>query len=140
LLGCNRNMVIGKVHRMKLELPNHGKVGVSTRRSTPRSHLDGNLRPQLAERERLPRNAAPDAAELRELRRLANEPESKRISALDIRDKECHWPHGDAADLSTFHLCGHDVAPGKQYCPHHAARAVSLVAGSHAYNRSGRRR
>lgn len=98
-LGCSKNAVIGKAHR--LDLPQ--------RLPTPRPHV---------RRPRLPLSVfAPIIAPL--IRRE----QSDAVTLLDLRPGQCRWPEGDRG-FYTF-PCDRRQEFGSSYCAEHLERTLN---------------
>ena len=110
--GINRNMVLGKVHRLRLK------------RAIPvRLHTKSANRGNFPGRDKKPysppgvfRDIELDGYDV--LRATLN----RHVKPRDLEDKHCRWPYGDAK-TEDFHFCGEKRAPGRSYCPHHLGRA-----------------
>jgi GcrA cell cycle regulator len=113
-IGCSRNAVIGKVHRLGLErfVP----------RATPRQ-------PQTTRRARSPRPPPlpvlveapkPLLVEVVEAATLAPPPwvvGHARKQIIELRSDECRWPIGEPGD--DFCFCAEPNLRGSSYCPYH---------------------
>lgn len=126
--GVTRNAVIGKVHRLKLQLrgrqpgiaPPHKRGGwrntraiLDAVRNTPRAYTPQDkpvkAKPKLPE---LPDSWVPEPETLA--------PRVKDITALSRH--HCRWPIGDPREPG-FGYCGRGPIEGLSYCPHHARKA-----------------
>lgn len=113
-LGCSRNAVIGKLSRSGVQSKS---VWV-----TSGHHISGVSRvPRVP---RTPRERAPPYVPPPDL----NEPESKRISLMEIHNGQCRWPHGDPQDKPDFHFCGHETREGFVYCEYHELKSRNPAA------------
>jgi GcrA cell cycle regulator len=93
-LGCSRNAVIGKVHRLGLN-KSTGVAGA----------------PRVRHRRVVGEKVDPVEAD------GANVPIERRRTLLDIGPRECHWPFGDPV-LEGFFYCGAAVSE-RSYCAYH---------------------
>lgn len=111
--GVSRSAVIGKAHRLRL-----GKrVTVKDLRNrqslrTTRAHTARKAKlPPRSHWPVVPVVSRPDVGG----------PVSRNKTLLDLEPHECRWPYGDEIP---YVFCGHGVAPGLSYCPHHARIAA----------------
>lgn len=52
---------------------------------------------------------------------------SRRLPLVDLDRHDCRFAVNDAAPGEEHLFCGHAIAPGSAYCPHHTARAFNGV-------------
>lgn len=52
---------------------------------------------------------------------------SRRLPLVDLGRHDCRFAVNDAAPGEEHLFCGHAIAPGSPYCPHHTARAFNGV-------------
>lgn len=104
--GITRNAVIGKVHRL----------GLPSRRMRQSSRSAAHA---LASRRRKPKERPwRPVLTPRVLVLPQAEPVPMGLALLDLTPCTCRWPYGDPKD-NFGGFCGHTVAPGETYCPHH---------------------
>jgi GcrA cell cycle regulator len=121
-LGCGRNAVIGKAHRMGLRRePNYCRDGrplrrksadKTTRRRTRRKFNPATLVPNMPRHDPFIADTFIDEAI----------PVDQRRSLLELTDRSCKWPVGDPG-TSEFFFCGAEPVAGLPYCAGHCARA-----------------
>jgi GcrA cell cycle regulator len=120
LLGCTKNMVIGKCNRMKIAIPLKRRAIIT---------LD-QRRQNTRERNRLYRKRIKKERELRHIEnvhtgRWAESPTLNPFPALGC----CLFGCGDPGEPG-FHFCGEPNLPGKAYCAVHCASAYVKPADS----------
>lgn len=107
-LGCSRNCVIGKVHRLGLpRRRNSGWTGGVKPKRKPRAPRVIRLKPVVVYQ---PPPAPPE------------EPASLDLTLMQLEAGQCRWATNDGGP---FLFCGHEVAPGKPYCLHHFGRSIA---------------
>jgi GcrA cell cycle regulator len=133
-LGCSRNAVIGRIHRMGLasRAANHRIQTAKTVRARRRKHTlqsVNNRRQQsgaelYASFEAYEADRASKMAEYEALKALpdVDVPIAERRGVKELIDKQCRWPIGDP-QRKDFHFCHGEKAPGLPYCPQHCSRA-----------------
>lgn len=118
---CNRNMVIGIVHRMQekkiIEKKGAGILPkVNNRTASPRERKPRTMKPK----------PKPQWKPM-----IQNGPRVSGIQCpctiYDLEYYNCHWPYGDPREPG-FYYCGAVVSPDRQYCPTH----LKLVHGRDA--------
>ena len=117
-LGCTRNSVIGKVHRIGLQLRGQTKAGGRKPRLRPRprplrAKPISPLQKLIREGGQLPPRAETDIA---------------RVSFSDLEDgKHCKFIPGDPKDFKpdTPMYCGAQPELATHYCKHHLVRCHS---------------
>lgn len=125
-IGATRNMVIGKVHRLKMEPRSQSaqNQAAAMARAMKRGSKD---RPKdvLFRRRVKPRNpnVFTDGTERTELK---PDPVPGRFHLLELEEHQCRWPSGHA-DNGTHLFCGETRFPGSSYCECHAYRATDRV-------------
>lgn len=125
-IGATRNMVIGKVHRLKMEPRSQSaqNQAAAMARAMKRGSED---RPKevlfrwLVKPKKL--NVVAGGTERTELK---PEPNPGRFHLLELEDHQCRWPSGHA-DNGTHLFCGETRFPGSSYCECHAYRATDRV-------------
>lgn len=134
-LGVSKNSIVGKAHR--LNLPSRpspirqGEEGEvvngsaepqrgASRKSTAKSNGNGESKSSKAASSG---NGKANGSAKKSNAASGGNPASVRaqVEARGGRSG-CLWPIGDPNDPD-FHFCGASAAPGKPYCPEHAARA-----------------
>src|SRR5215475_2563358 len=129
-LGCSRNAVIGKIHRI---------MGMNANRK-PRER---KIRPSAEAQQRplsritiFPKNknvlcasspaSTTGAADTRakDMTDMKQAPPMRHLTIMEL-DKDgtrsCRWPIGD----SNFRYCGNEAMPGLPYCEHHTRMAYA---------------
>lgn len=149
--SVSRNAIIGIVHRnaalAAIGLPGRKPVGPGKRRARQRKPsapaAPGSSHFGYLPRRDLVRDIgeafAPDrevsdlhAARPPKVRARIDDPagydrDSMRLPLLALRGGQCRFPVNDARPGEEHLFCGHPAQPGKSYCLHHLARAVSSV-------------
>jgi GcrA cell cycle regulator len=122
-LGCTRNAVIGKAHRL----------GLPSRDTTVRDEYKKRKRIQRKRKEALaPAPVIPVSLshEPLDIRPVVNVEEKRAgVSLLDLKENMCRWPIGDPRE-DDFHFCGCPIKPEngrKPYCEKHAKIAYTYV-------------
>jgi GcrA cell cycle regulator len=124
--GVTRNAVIGKVHRLGLQLNDaphkHHPRMTTTQRSASRRGVVP--KPKSASKKRPSKTAAiegpifvPDTELV-----VTTPHDVPRKSLQDLGDRDCKWPVGDPHGHD-FGFCGQRQVPGRPYCDHHMTRA-----------------
>ncbi len=105
--GLSRNAIIGKVHRLKLEVRGQGKH--------QRSEVGSRSAPRGAARATpfRPSHAVIEEAKRAKLRCVEIIP--LHLSLMDLERDDCRWCYGD----SPFTFCGHPKMEGGAYCAPH---------------------
>jgi GcrA cell cycle regulator len=120
---CNRNMVIGIVHRMqrkkRLEKKGAGVLPKVNNRAAPRQRKPRTMKPKPKPQWK-PMIQKYDGPRVRVIR--------CPCQVVDLESWNCHWPFGDPREPS-FYFCGAVVAEGRQYCPTHLTSAYDRRAG-----------
>lgn len=140
-LGCSRDAVIGKVHRLGLPPRKPGVGGgPQTRPKTKRAAKTSARAPAGAISGCPALPARPMPASL-----LASEPPSAASVPIDrCGPGSCRWPLWGAVRLGSLRpqerlVCGRPVAPGKTvYCAAHTARAHLSMPARSAHARGSR--
>lgn len=128
LIGCSRNAVIGKIHRLGLQY-----FGMD--RSSQARRISARIKPKRSKAtdrpvpvKRVPNfafgNAAPSTP-VEPYEPIHEElviPVDERKSLMDLEPNDCRWPIGDPQHAD-FHFCGREKLPGVSYCAHHAHKA-----------------
>lgn len=121
--GTSRSAVLGKLHRMKVDLHRdvprrRKKAGVP--RSRKRRQPSGLPLPTVQSAFA----AALAAAPLEPLPPMTDKPApaGQRRSLVELEPHHCRWPIGDVSDAD-FHFCGAQRVSGLSYCLPHARRA-----------------
>ncbi len=138
-LGVSKNSIVGKAHRLNLpsrpspirqgdeEEPANGAAEPQRRASRKNSgKANGSAdsgSDKAAKGAKSANGKANGASKTRSRGSTGGNPASFRaqVEARGGRSG-CLWPIGDPNDPD-FHFCGAAAAPGKPYCPEHAARA-----------------
>lgn len=112
---CNRNMVIGIVHRMQrkkgLEKKGTGILPrVNTRTTRPKRDKTMQMPPPPAPSFK-PKNYPMPTA-----------PNMQPCPIIELDHTRCHWPLGEMLEVATL-FCGAAAADGWPYCPHHTRMA-----------------
>lgn len=110
-MRTTRNAVIGRLNRLKA--PKRSVLQTQTR--LERRRATERQRKFVAPRRPIKVKPMP------ETKPAAPEPESRNVSLAMLNSFECHW----VTDTTPYEqrYCGHTVALGSNYCPHHEARA-----------------
>ena len=132
ILGVTRNAVIGKVHRLNLEVRQSPKKPRLSDKQRAEHRLENQRRYRATHPEkprvrppkppRPPKEKAPPvdafkpAAEDLAVGVWNALPDTTPIGLLDLTATTCRWPIGDG---SPFLFCGCQVAHGSSYCPTH---------------------
>lgn len=128
-LGCGRNAVIGKVHR--LGLPLRGQSGGKVQADAARKGRKARKSPEsfmTASGKTVP--SRPDGMGWVRLDpdrsvKLAAPPDddipATAVSIVDLEPHHCRWVHGDSRGKHAY--CGKPKVLGLSYCEGHAARA-----------------
>ncbi|MBW8282500.1 MAG: GcrA family cell cycle regulator [Rhizobium sp.] len=109
--GVSRNAVIGKVHRLKLDVhPNAPLVEGNRHPAAPKriSSNKGNRHIKL--------NKSVNPHPVEERPAPIPAPRLLELSLLELENHNCRWPAGDRAP---FTFCGHRVDDGEVYCTYH---------------------
>ena len=119
-LGCGRNAVIGKLHRLRTVVP-----------LKPHARCLKNRAPETALKPIM------ESRKLRQPRVVLTEDQKHQmvcaaapddaIALVDLHSGECRWPFGDPRKLDEFRFCGHRIAFGS-YCAAHASASVRRCA------------
>lgn len=140
--GCSRNAVIGKVHRMKLDLRGRSTATPARKKKPANQHMSPSQKvaaKQLnKERHVIPAfggnifyEASADAepAKPRIIRPAENVvvPISRQLRLDDLTERTCKWPNGDPLE-ENFNFCGNDAAQAGPYCKYHARIAFQPAA------------
>lgn len=122
-LGCSRNAVIGKVHRLKLPKPSmklaplRQRVKAETPQPPPQEHP--KLLPLPRRGGKPPRLPAAPVVILPPRSEPAVMPDipGSRVVTLEMRGHhQCRWPVNDGGP---FLYCGAPRVSGQSYCAHH---------------------
>lgn len=112
----SRNAVIGKRYRLGLRST---KPTIATkRRIAPKSVENLRLGRKKSQR-RSPVAIIPNIAEF-------PEPAPLNVGFMKLANANCRWVCDGQGDDCLAIFCGHQIAPGFSYCPHHAARAYNV--------------
>ena len=116
LNGVTRNAVLGKIYRMRKAAP-EPKKATPKARLPKRQHAIGSFgagrRPAT---EVLPRPLAVTPHD-------GIDPKTPGLlRRMDLQRHHCRWPLNNAAG-GEYYFCGDQKAPGRPYCPAHAAAA-----------------
>lgn len=123
-MGCSKNAVVGKAHRMKLPgrpSPIHRASGAAPRPPAPRAVPPPILRP-VTSRPVTSRPAPPPAAPAPPAAMAVPRPSPVR---------SCCWPEGEPG-TPAFRFCGDPTSPGRPYCAPHCRAAYVPVSPRNA--------
>lgn len=132
-LGCGRNAVIGKVHR--LGLPLRGGNGASKSQMSRKVARDAQAKRRV--KTATGQNIPPRAPGMGWVRldpsksvTLPVPPDDAvpehAVSLIDLEPHHCRWVHGDTKGHHGY--CGKPKVPGLSYCDGHAAKAYRAPA------------
>lgn len=133
-IGTTRNAVIGKVHRLKL---NVGRVKRTPepRKRRPRPPAMPRVRIAATRRQRGDPNPGASSAFGRKPMPAHVEAfpaivatDVPRLTLLELTEHTCKFPIGDPKHAD-FGFCGEALATLGPYCPVHAARAYTGIPG-----------
>jgi len=124
MLGCSRNAVIGKVHRLGLSLKLTSATNEKTVRRSAKELRKELLAKMLAAKElemERPKGRVPPLQ--LNLSKAGTEPHPEPLkdakgayfTVVTVGNTQCHFPYGDPAKHE-FHYCGH---PGYPWCEFH---------------------
>lgn len=121
-LGAStRNVVMGKIHRMRLDSPNRRSRVAHNSRSLP-ARTTARANPEWAKK---PKSTWRQMSMVKP--RLIG-----RKTLIDLQQDDCRWPIGNPRDPDFF-FCGKHVVEGLPYCAYHCHVAFqpvrALVAG-----------
>lgn len=115
-LGDNtRNSVIGKVHRLGLDITYPRSRGTLQRRY-PRAKKKKKTQPRLTYprlRAVVPRRCASALPLL--------PPPARRLTLVELRDADCRWLVDEPSEEPNLFYCGAPVLQRSSYCEYHAA-------------------
>lgn len=122
--ACSRSAVIGKVHRLGLNM-------TSPRREKPRkTKRPSPQRGAAARSDGRTTSPQPIPADVGMLRRIAERdaaiPADQRVTLDKLADTGCRYPIGDPMHAD-FGFCPGTRVPGLSYCPEHAAVCLQPV-------------
>jgi GcrA cell cycle regulator len=120
-LGLTRNSVIGKVHRLGMQLGNSRNS--MRQQLAAQLRLKANYRRKKSDRLRPPPPKVVFAVEPLPAPDVADVPR-KTLAQLEIND--CRFPVGDPKDAG-FGFCALECVPGSSYCATHKARTSAGV-------------
>lgn len=129
--GITRNAVIGKVHRLKLDLRRQKPAPPRTERprpdQPPRKVAAFNV-PRAHKRVKPPLPDALDGitAGSKPMPDIIVDHDIVGIPLIELTDKTCKWPIGDPLEPG-FRFCGHQSEEGKPYCERHGKRAWAPI-------------
>lgn len=106
-LGCTKNAIIGKAHRLKL----------AKRVTSQTSKIEKIVQEKFSVKKEI----LAKKKTIEKPKQTVKE-ENKHYHLQDLTLDMCHWPVGDPKD-DDFHFCGKKVIDGKPYCPLHCAFA-----------------
>lgn len=110
VLGCSRNAVLSKIHRIGAAQREHGAVR-SPRRTAPIIRSDRRA-VQVPPR---PKPNEPPALVLAS---------GEKATLVDLERGMCKWPHGEVGSQE-FHFCGQQARLSEPWCDYH--RSVAWV-------------
>lgn len=140
--NSTRSGVIGKIHRLKLPVPDRKNSAMARSHIRVRNAASaGNaLAPSPAPRSRpdpLPRRNPSNSiaakiaiaeAEPGLPENLKGEaPDGTGIQLIELTDATCHWPRGNPGDAN-FEFCGGKALPSLPYCARHSRIAYTAAA------------
>lgn len=118
----SRNAIIGVIHR-DADL---SRIGFAAKRPGPAARS-----PKIRDPNPKALPAPPKAFPLPEPKPFVNfaayDAGSRRLPLVDLDRHDCRFAVNDAAPGEEHLFCGHAIAPGSAYCPHHTARAFNGV-------------
>lgn len=114
--GITRNAVIGKVHRLGLDMRGGAKAD-RVRAKVAGRHQQRRKRPT-------DRTANDHVFSASEAIDLPEDTPTKPVTLLKRKDSECAWPIGDPRSPD-FVMCGGDVVKGRPYCTRHCRMAYA---------------
>lgn len=126
VLGCTRNAVIGKVHRLGLvrDLPIGGQEAVATAGAP---HYERALRiEQRRETERLAKQTEPS-----DTKPAPGRPRHRKghKTFCQLGPYDCRWPVGKPLEPATL-FCGEQTVLGRPYCDEHCRMGGAKYRGS----------
>lgn len=126
-LGCSRNAVIGKVHRLGAQLQTPPTS--PPKPSTPAAIVETRIFRKVEKRLKIrPGHASQTVREVQvieptEVMDLAPDHSQFACTVGDLAADMCRWPIGDSGDLETFRYCGEPHGNSGPYCGRHHAIA-----------------
>jgi GcrA cell cycle regulator len=120
-LGLTRNSVIGKVHRLGMQLGNSRNS--MRQQLAAQLRLKANYRRKKADRLRPPPPKVVFAVEPLPTPDVADVP---RKTLAQLGDHDCRFPVNHVGD-ENFGFCALERLPGSPYCPSHHARCRRLA-------------
>lgn len=127
-LGCTRNAVIGKIHRLGLQYFGTDQSGQARRlagKGKIKKVKAANINTPPPKRTSTFAFGAPPDVPAEPYVPSDEElvvPINERKSLMDLEPNDCRWPIGDPQHAD-FHFCGREKIPGVSYCAHHARKA-----------------
>lgn len=105
IFGLTRNAIIGKAHRIGIQLPVGRSGPPRSANYVPRTRNRGTGLSFRSKFAKPPRIIA-----------VGEQPSSLNIAFDDLRRDHCRFP---ATDDAPYFFCGNPKAIGSSYCPHH---------------------
>lgn len=122
MIGCTRNAVIGKLHRMGLErslddVAQRKSDGAAKRSKMRRPAAASNNFAGVNARKRAEKAEIVPQLEAGEPIDIAPDQSEHAVSLFDVRGDQCRWPLNDAGP--GFLFCGAKQEDGCSYCTRH---------------------
>jgi GcrA cell cycle regulator len=118
-LGCTKNSVLGKTFRLGITTGIETEEGRAVRKARAADQRRANVGGGVMKRKLKPRVDTKRQAPTVML--AAPEVVGKGIGLMELTAITCRWPIND--DMTNAKFCGHDIAEGSAYCPHHRFRS-----------------
>ncbi len=115
VLGCSRNAVIGKVHR--LNLAKRISTQFARARAKPKKYVSGQFRKSRAKAKVIPFYGSREPVIRKVAMPAPLPPNCEPIRLLALPNQACHYPVGEATGERQM-FCG--MATGATYCAYHA--------------------
>jgi GcrA cell cycle regulator len=114
-LGCTKNAILGKTFRLGITTSTESEEDRAVRMARAATQRKSNEGGRVMKRKLKPRAQPPT------LIVAAPEVVGMGIGLMDLTAITCRWPIND--DMTDAKFCGHDIAEGSAYCPHHRFRS-----------------
>ncbi len=114
-LGCTRNAVIGKVHR--LNMPKRLSTAAPRAKAKPKKYVSGQFRKSRAKQNVVPFYGATQPVTRTVAMPAPLPPNCEPVRLLALFNEACHYPVGEATGERQM-FCG--MATGATYCAYHA--------------------
>jgi GcrA cell cycle regulator len=119
-MGCTKNSILGKTFRLGITTSTETDEERAVRMARAADQRRANGGGGIKKRKLKPRTE--QYKQPPTLVVTTPDTHGKGIGLMELNDITCRWPIND--DMNDAKFCGHHIADGSAYCPHHRLRSM----------------